>query len=410
MQKELKKQFLYFNTWAAFQKALNENEGFKDNPNCIVFIANSDQAAKGKRGVIWTHGTLFGEGEVLDEYATTEYIDQKIALSEGEIEKLRDSIEYTNGSITNLTDEYLPRNYVAKNSFNDLLYGNLNLRTVGGQSLLEGTEDISFPDLSPLETRIDTLSNSLESKIDATSVDSKISNALSNFKQEHEHNKGLFGSEDDLPQNDLQEGDWAIVISGSTQTIWRYYDNKWNESNEYNLATEYDLSGYVKTGDLTSYAKLTDLPQIPTNVSQLQNDSNYATKSEVETAGNSYVKKSDVYTPEQINASTEGTIDTPGIDPYRKKMVSAKPVTGTYVTYDELTAVVKTVSGSGSGTATGSNNVVLEESEYNALSRYEDNVIYFVLEPQEQTNWTFGGTFPITFTEGGLGAFPITLT
>lgn len=47
--------------------------------------------------------------------------------------------------------------------------------------------------------------------------------------------------------------------------------------------------------------------------------------------------------------------------------------------------------------------------EYQALANYQDNAIYFILEPEIKTNWTFGGTFPIVFTDG-LGTFPITLT
>ena len=47
--------------------------------------------------------------------------------------------------------------------------------------------------------------------------------------------------------------------------------------------------------------------------------------------------------------------------------------------------------------------------EYQAFTSYQDNTIYFILEPEVKTNWTFGGTFPIVFTDG-LGTFPITLT
>lgn len=50
--------------------------------------------------------------------------------------------------------------------------------------------------------------------------------------------------------------------------------------------------------------------------------------------------------------------------------------------------------------------------EYQALETYQSDTIYFILEPEVKTNWTFGGTFPITFgtifTFGGT--FPITLT
>lgn len=55
-------------------------------------------------------------------------------------------------------------------------------------------------------------------------------------------------------------------------------------------------------------------------------------------------------------------------------------------------------------------NIILSQDQYDALTTYESNTIYFVLESQTQTNWTFGGTFPITFVESnGIGTFPITL-
>lgn len=41
-------------------------------------------------------------------------------------------------------------------------------------------------------------------------------------------------------------------------------------------------------------------------------------------------------------------------------------------------------------------HIILEESEYDRLTEYEDNAIYFVLEP---TRWVFGNRFPATFVE-----------
>ena len=49
--------------------------------------------------------------------------------------------------------------------------------------------------------------------------------------------------------------------------------------------------------------------------------------------------------------------------------------------------------------------------EYQALESYQNDAIYFILEPESNT-WTFGGKFPITFgtTFTFGGTFPITLT
>ena len=75
---------------------------------------------------------------------------------------------------------------------------------------------------------------------------------------------------------------------------------------------------------------------------------------------------------------------------------------------NRLSAIERNGSGQGGD---GTNHVILTQSEYNELSEYTDNTIYFIIEPESNT-WTFGGTFPIrfgtTFTFGGT--FPITLT
>lgn len=55
----------------------------------------------------------------------------------------------------------------------------------------------------------------------------------------------------------------------------------------------------------------------------------------------------------------------------------------------------------------GIKHIILTLEEYQALSSYQDNTIYLIIEPNK--TWTFGGTFPIVFTDG-LGTFPITLT
>lgn len=58
----------------------------------------------------------------------------------------------------------------------------------------------------------------------------------------------------------------------------------------------------------------------------------------------------------------------------------------------------------------GVKHVFLTQEEYDSLEEYEENTIYFILEPQENKSWTFGDTFPATFTDSNaIGTFPITL-
>lgn len=43
----------------------------------------------------------------------------------------------------------------------------------------------------------------------------------------------------------------------------------------------------------------------------------------------------------------------------------------------------------------GIKHVILEKGEYDKLTQYDDNTIYFILKPAE---WQFGGEFPVTLT------------
>lgn len=58
--------------------------------------------------------------------------------------------------------------------------------------------------------------------------------------------------------------------------------------------------------------------------------------------------------------------------------------------------------------------VTLTTQQYQLLvdnNLVDESTYYFTYEGEETTNWTFGGTFPITFNEdNGVGTFPITLT
>lgn len=69
--------------------------------------------------------------------------------------------------------------------------------------------------------------------------------------------------------------------------------------------------------------------------------------------------------------------------------------------------------GSGGGVGVQSNMVTLTTQQYQALvdnNLIDENTYYFTYEGEETTNWTFGGTFPITLSGDGVGTFPITLT
>lgn len=67
-----------------------------------------------------------------------------------------------------------------------------------------------------------------------------------------------------------------------------------------------------------------------------------------------------------------------------------------------------------SNTGDGYRHVFLEQEQYDNMSSYDSNTIYFIYEESEQSGtWVFGDKFPITLTDGttnGIGQFPINLT
>ena len=177
------------------------------------------------------------------------------------------------------------------------------------------------------------------------------------FGGESEHSRGFYGSYDKLP-TDGKQGDWAVV--GEDGQWFVYYYNAslqlWEKGDEYEFP---DFLGdlYVKKEDIWTYTK-----DIYDSV---------------------YVRKDELYNDDESEHSPE-QIDQPGYDPS---------------------------AGSGGGSYTGPRHVILNQAAYDALSSYDNNAIYFIVNSQNNTNWAFGDTFPIRFSEDWAfgGVFPITL-
>jgi hypothetical protein len=57
--------------------------------------------------------------------------------------------------------------------------------------------------------------------------------------------------------------------------------------------------------------------------------------------------------------------------------------------------------------------VTLTTEQYQSLVNrglINEDTYYFTYEGEVETNWTFGGTFPVILGGSGIGEFPITLT
>lgn len=62
---------------------------------------------------------------------------------------------------------------------------------------------------------------------------------------------------------------------------------------------------------------------------------------------------------------------------------------------ERITDLENNHSGSTIISEDGTKHIFTTLEEYQALQNYQDNAIYFILEPEAKTNWTFGGTFPV---------------
>ena len=115
-----------------------------------------------------------------------------------------------------------------------------------------------------------------------------------------------YAKKTELPKklSELVNDSGYITTYTETDPVWNsekvnYYTK--DEINGKNYLTEHQsLDGYVKTEALTSYAKKTDIPSVPTKLSELTNDSGYITTyTETDPVWNS--EKSNYYTKTEIN-------------------------------------------------------------------------------------------------------------
>lgn len=146
--------------------------------------------------------------------------------------------------------------------------------------------------------------------------------------------------------------------------------------------------------------------------------SDYYNKSEINERLELFVESADVYTKTYIDSRFENILDK-FEDYYTKQQIDRDVVKNEDVYtisdgFDTIPGHDTPGSNSGMVVTGGPKHIILTESEYAQLSSYEVDAIYFVTEDVvENTTWTFGGTFPVTFTNGdtldNIGTFPINL-
>lgn len=196
-----------------------------------------------------------------------------------------------------------------------------------------------------------------------------------------------------------QEADAKYLISEGTYLTQEQgdlrYDQKYQqkpETSRFILASEVE-GIYQEAGD---YVTMTDFSAMRNNIENtFQKKGDYALASDVNAAlttlqtviDSKYVLKKDVYNPNDNSWSSS----------------EVSPIS------------VTPGSGNGSAGYTGSNMITLTAEEYESLVRtnmVDPNTYYFTYEGEApSTDWHFGDSFPITFTENWAfgGTFPIIL-
>lgn len=204
---------------------------------------------------------------------------------------------------------------------------------------------------------------------------------------------------------DPKYGVMYVIQDGSDNVLYTSYiykDGQWIQLGQQRL--DIDLSDYVTHQELTSSISdiSTGLNTLSTTVNKLSDDID-TLQDDITSVSTTLDNKIDANA-----AANQAAIDNITNTHYNKDQID--DIIEDRITWDD-------VYGPGYNPHVGQNYesntwlkiVTIEQSSYEELQTYEPNTIYFVLEPQTQTNWTFGGTFPITFASDGIGTFPITL-
>ena len=224
-----------------------------------------------------------------------------------------------------------------------------------------------------------TSTNPVQNKVVKAAIDSKADESLlQNYATKQElflqgqtldtklnKSKGYFSSFNALQQSvsSPEVGDWAIISDNDQWVICTCLsDGTWSKTEE-QYSQSIDLSEYVKGTYLEQfYATKQDLTRL-------------ATKSDLDNKQDLLVSGRNIKTINNKSIVGSGNIN---------------------ITFPSVLTGVKCV--------------IIEQPTYDLLQEYEQDTIYFIVEPT--SDWTFGGTFPIRFSETWKlgGEFPIKLS
>lgn len=445
----IKNKFLYFKTYDVFDQ--ERSKGNIDDQS-IVFIEQNH--------TIWTHGNMFGdEGKhakgffdsIEDLPKTGEQGDWAVVNVDGvwhiysynastnnwedkgeyefpNFQKDIDSIYVRYDKIRDFIKNIYDDIYVKKS---EVYYPDGWSHAIGQNSDSSSTNPISGgtaiatnvdqslnkTSLNPIAnwvvaTEIERIDSSVSSKASQEDVEEAITNLKKDYYTKTEtYNRSQIDDKlskagldirivDDLPE--IGEPRILYMIKPEGEDVYETYvysqEDGWQQFGSYS----FDI-------DLSQYALQSDLQQL---TEQLNSISSYVTqilpqaKQYTDSAVTNVVRWPNVYNPDRsiISDRLVSYTETAGTDPHRSPRITPT-IQQDYVTRDEMLQLFSIYQNTGNIDVP--KHVFLSQEEYDALPSYQNNTLYFILEPT--IDWTFGGTFPVVLAGEGLGTLPITL-
>ena len=380
----IKYRFLYFKTLTDFQDKLSEIDR-----QSIVFIQD--------KKLIWTHGQYYGEvpeAITIDSELSNlsinpvqnNVVKRAIDTLYNNIQSVNNDVQYVKNAIDNDTEETLRKfqviseflesiqdtdNGEALNNIINIINAETQRATTAEGELSDDIEDVQDEvvlvknQIQDLESRILSIRNTVNDI------------RVPEYSAASEDRDGLMTKEYVQQLNNLSN-DLSLL---NTEL------NNCNESIE-NLQSIISDTGQIDD-IINKYNNLAQLIDDIFNEESSEDDPNAALNNILSNISNLQQQITD----EVTRATTsEGQLNSKiDILSGRVRVLEDRPTSTNVVEGDVIKHIFTTLE------------------EYQALASYQDNAIYFILEPEVKTNWTFGDTFPIIFYTG-LGTFPIKLS
>lgn len=402
---KINRQFLFFNTRAAFEEQL---KNIKDTS--IVFVAEDN--------IIWTHGVVFGgTGSYLNGYATKAYVDQVVGNIE--IPSIHIESEILEGSEDPVSSKALwlaLKEKLDTKQFLAKIDGQLDRTStnlVQNKAVANAIKQIEDSQTQLGEDLQETIQNNIKSYIQ-TVVYKDLATLLHNASAVE---ISVVDSLDEVtnPQPNVM----YLVLSDSEESLYTMYVYSDGWVNVGTQKAEVSFADYYNKGEIDDMLSRMDgsvVTRLDNYYTKIQVDDKlrrFYDKDYIDDVLNNYYNKDYVDESIQSIEHSISSINSQLKNYYTKNQVDSinrQFVTKPSVYTPDQGFGSEGTDGPGEYTSSQPNHIILEQAEYETLTQYEDDTLYFVLEPREEINWTFGGTFPITFTGGdGIGTFPITL-